>query len=380
MKIAQWVLAIVALFGGVLVAQDKLPIIKANSTMVDIKDGGVLARSSWTIDPQTSPDIYTTSSKNKKVVFYTDIDSISVKIKKNTEFNFIVLLNDSIEALTQIKYEEPELSYLEILKKGKKYNVNEEREMPNFTYQEKDNENLVRLRREFKLDSIAGTGNEISQILNLLNWMHNLIPHDGYNENPKIKNAMDMIAVCKRDNRGLNCRGLATALNECYLAMGFKSRYITCMPKNENGKDRDCHVINVVYSNDLDKWIWVDPTHASYVMNEKGELLGPEEVRDRLIHNKPLILNPEANWNRKESTVKDWHLDIYMAKNLYMLQCPIGSQYDTETHASGKTVEYVTLMPLDYKEQKPYKHTSTWTDSKTVYYKTNNPDYFWQKP
>lgn len=380
MKIVQLALAIVALFGGVLVAQEKLPIIKANSTMVDIKDGGVLTRSSWTIAPQTSPDIYTTSSKNKKVVFYTDIDSISVKIKKNTEFSFIVLLNDSIEALTQIKYEEPELSYLEILKKGKKYNVNEEREMPNFTYQEKDNENLVRLKRELKLDSIAGTGNEISQILNLLNWMHNLIPHDGYNENPKIKNAMDMIAVCKRDNRGLNCRGLATALNECYLAMGFKSRYITCMPKNENGKDRDCHVINVVYSNDLDKWIWVDPTHASYVMNEKGELLGPEEVRDRLIHNKPLILNPEANWNRKESTVKDWHLDIYMAKNLYILQCPIGSQYDTETHTSGKTVEYVTLMPLDYKEQKPYKHTSIWTDSKTVYYKTNNPDYFWQKP
>jgi hypothetical protein len=71
--------------------------------------------------------------------------------------------------------------------------------------------------------------------------------------NPAVKNAMSMIAVCKRDNRGLNCRGLATVLNECYLAMGFKSRFVTCLPKDSLNIDPDCHVINAVYSNTLKK-------------------------------------------------------------------------------------------------------------------------------
>ena len=32
----------------------------------------------------------------------------------------------------------------------------------------------------------------------------------------------------------------------------------------------DCHVINVVYSATLDKWVWVDPTFDAYVVDENG--------------------------------------------------------------------------------------------------------------
>lgn len=95
---------------------------------------------------------------------------------------------------------------------------------------------------------------------------------------------------------------MATILNECYLSLGFKSRYITCMPKETEFDD--CHVINMVYSNDLKRWIWVDPTFDVYVMDEKGELLGLKEVRERLTNGKMLILNPEANWNRENSQTK----------------------------------------------------------------------------
>lgn len=59
---------------------------------------------------------------------------------------------------------------------------------------------------------------------------------------------------------------MAQMLNECYLAMGFKSRFITCMPKV---MINDCHVINAVYSNTLDKWLWMDPTFNAYVTDEK---------------------------------------------------------------------------------------------------------------
>lgn len=272
--------------------------------------------------------------------------------------------------------------YLYILKKAAKYNFDENRELPKFTYQSSDNPNLVALNKAFKLDSIAGKGNEISKIINLMHWIHNLVPHDGNHENPVVKNAMSMISICKKDKRGLNCRGLATVLNECYLSIGIKSRFITCLPKDSLGIDSDCHVINMVYSKQVKKWLWIDPTHDAYVMNEKGELLSIEEVRERLINDKPLLLNPDANWNHLNSSTKEDYLENYMAKNLYMLECPLSSEYDLETKTENKEISYLKLIPLDYFKKSLEKGISTnpKNNSKIITYRTNNPTAFWEAP
>lgn len=354
-----------------------LPIIKANSNLVSIKEGQKFSKGAWTVMPKYKPDVFTSNSKGKMITFYTDIDSISFKVEPNVVHDFIILLNGKDSAYTQIKYE---LSYLEKLKMAKDYQKESEIEIPKFTYQDASDPNLVALRKGFNLDSIAGTGNEVSQILNLLNWIHGLVPHDGYNNNPTIQNAMSMINLCKSDERGLNCRGLAIVLNECYLAMGFKSRFVTCMPKDS--VFQDCHVINTVYSNDLQKWIWVDPTHDAYVMDEKGELLGLGEVREKLINDEMVILNPDANWNNKQSTLKENYLMNYMAKNLYRFSCIRQSQYDIETLQKGKQLEYIELIPLDGLQQRPKISKEFSEKSKVTYktYKTNDPNIFWAKP
>jgi hypothetical protein len=374
-KIFTLLLAI--LLGQTVVAQKKLPIIKANSTSVDIKDDNELAKNAWRIVPEEKLDVYTTSAE--KVTFYTDIDSISFKIdpKKETEYDFIILLNGKDSARTQIKYEP---SRLEILKKAGEYNFADNRFIPKFTYQSADNPNLQKIRQDLKLDSIAGKGNELSQIFNLLHWVHNLVKHDGGSNNPTLKNAIDLINVCKVENRGVNCRMLATILNECYLSMGIKSRYITCMPKETEFDD--CHVINMVYSKELEKWIWIDPTFDAYVMDEKGNLLGIQEVRERLVKGQPLVLNADANWNRENLQTKKGYLEKYMAKNLYRLETPLISEYDTETLKNGKEVTYVELLPLDGIEQTPQKkeETNSKTGVKFIKYKTNNPNLFWTKP
>ena len=251
----------------------ELPVIKASSIQVDIRDDYVLRQNVWRIVPEVALDIYETSAK--KVTFYTDLDSISFEINpKVGEYNFIILLNEKDSARTQIKYQPSRLS---ILKGAEKYNYSDSRFIPEFIYQSVDNPNLLRIRQNLKLDSIAGNGHELSQIFNLLYWLHHLIRHDGNSDNPTSKNAIDLIETCKAENRGVNCRMLAMILNECYLSMGIKSRYITCMPKETQFDD--CHVINMVYSKDLNKWIWIDPTFAAYVMDEKGDLLGIQEVR-----------------------------------------------------------------------------------------------------
>jgi hypothetical protein len=120
--------------------------------------------------------------------------------------------------------------YLDILKRAHQYNLADNRPIPAFSYQQSDNANLTALREGFKLDSIAGQGSDVLKILNLLHWVHDLVPHDGMHGNPEVKNAMSMLEVCKKDNRGLNCRGLSLVLNECYLSLGIKSRIVTCLP------------------------------------------------------------------------------------------------------------------------------------------------------
>lgn len=366
---------VVTLLTQNLFSQKKLLIINANSISVDIKVGDHLIKNAWTIVPEANPDIYTTSAK--KITFYTDIDSISFDVKPNEQYNFVILLNGKDSANTQIVWEP---SKLEILRRAEKYNLSDDRFIPKFTYQSQDSPNLIKIRNDLKLDSIAGKGNELSKIFNLMHWVHNIVKHDGSSNNPTLKNAIDLINTCKVENRGVNCRMMAMILNECYLSMGIKSRYITCMPKETEFDD--CHVINMVFSKDLNKWIWIDPTFDAYVMDDKGNLLGIQEVRERLIKGEVLVLNADANWNRTSLQTKEYYLDYYMAKNLYRLETPLVSEYNTETWKKGKKVTYVELLPLDGIVQTPQKKESTneKTGTQFINYKTNNPNKFWIKP
>jgi len=362
---------------NVLFAQEKLPTIKATSKLVDIRDGDDFKKGEWKIAPEVKPDIYITSSKGKKVTFYTDIDSVSVEITPTTKFEFIILLNDTTKALTEIQYKQ---GYLDLLTNADKYDFNDNRPVPKFTYESMDNQDLVKIRKDFNLDSVAGKGNEVYRILNLMHWVHNIVRHDGSSNNPTLQNSIDLIHICKMEKRGVNCRMMATILNECYLSMGIKSRFITCLSKDST--DGDCHVINMVFAKSLNKWIWIDPTFDAYVMNEKGELLGLQEVRERLISEKPLILNPEANWNRQNSQTKKYYLEYYMTKNLYRFQTPLASEFDAETSKKDKEISYVELLPLDGAGQHPQKkiRTDKETGFRIINYKTNNPNLFWTKP
>src|ERR1700761_2145313 len=54
--------------------------------------------------------------------------------------------------------------YMYIIKHAGSYNPDDNRPIPVFTYQSADNPNLVILRKTFNLDSIAGSGNEVSKV------------------------------------------------------------------------------------------------------------------------------------------------------------------------------------------------------------------------
>lgn len=257
-------------------------------------------------------------------------------------------------------------SDLEILKDSPTYRP-DTLPKPEFVYALPSDSLLTLSRERFNLDSIAGNGDDISRIKNLLYWVHNNIPHAGSNGlAPGARNLRNTYDCSKRDSCGYNCRALAICLTEALLAEGIPARYITCESKKWD-TDNDCHVIGVAWSESLGKWIWVDPTFAAYVTDENGTLLHPGEVRYRLQNDLPLILNEDANWNNISKQDKEYYLDEYMAKNLYIMSANTFNQAEPEgetTHDKGKIV---ALVP----EGSNYIN---------AYIITTDTEWFWQAP
>lgn len=284
-------------------------------------------------------------------------------MKNDSDFDFIRNEKRFKALLKQIE----QYDNLSVLKSAAPYSHEYTDSLPRFSYQSAEDMRLKNVKEFFSLDEVAGDGDEISKILNLLRFVHDSIRHDGGNYALCEFDAIDIYNYHKSTGKGVNCRHLAIALNEMYLSMGIPSRYVTCIPKDPN--DQDCHVINVVWSSQLKKWIWVDPTFYAYVTDENGTLLGIAEVRERLIDGRTLVLNEDANWNHESQQTKEHYLENYMAKNLYYIECVTENRFNPESRYRDTGSSYVKLVPSDEKEE---------SSERMVF--THDADYFWQAP
>ena len=278
--------------------------------------------------------------------------------------------NDLVSLRNEKKYNEllkvvKERTPLKRLKGSAPYAKDTKNENVMFTYQSKDDYRLRAVRDYLKLDSVAGQGDELSKIINLLHFVHDNMPHDGSHRAFAEMDAIDLYNYCKASGRGVNCRQLAISLCEMYLSIGIPARYVTCLPADPN--DTECHVINSVWSEQLQKWIWIDPTNDAWVMDENGNLLSIAEVRERMINEQPLVLCETANWNHRERQTKEGYLYNYMAKNLYYFECNKHNQFNPESDYRENTAEYIYLVPVGFAYNKKGVVT---TDS----------DLFWAKP
>ena len=263
--------------------------------------------------------------------------------------------------------------YLYFLRLFGSYRYEPKSLMEDFTYQDPSDANLLQLREQYELDRVAGDGDELSQIMNLMRWVHRTLRHDGSSSNPSPRNALNIIKVCKEENRGVNCRMLAITLTEVYLAMGYKSRFITCMPM---GMDfQDCHVVSIVYARSLERWIYVDPTFEAYAADEGGNLLGIEEFREALIRNQAVHLPETINWNGQPVT-REGYLG-YMAKNLFRFSCYARSEFNIESERKERITYY--LHPMNYEPTNEVR-LSDRGDVKVTECYISNPELFWKKP
>ena len=263
--------------------------------------------------------------------------------------------------LAQVKDRQP----LNVLKKSAPYAKDGAK--VEFRYQPKRSNNLCKVRDYFKLDSVAGQGDELSKIINLLHFAHDNIRHDGSNQAFAELDAIDLYNYYKATGKGVNCRQLAISLCEMYLSMGIPARYVTCMPADS--LDYECHVINTVWSSQLQKWLYIDPTMDAWVTDENGTLLSIAEVRERLINDQPLVLCETANWNHESQQTKEYYLETYMAKNLYYFVCKKLNRFNPESVYRDNDPEGdVRLIPVGFVN-------NNWKCDTTT-----NPEVFWAKP
>ena len=268
-----------------------------------------------------------------------------------------------LSLLAQVNDRQP----LSVLKKSAPYSKDTAQQDILFRYQPKESKNLRMVRDYFKLDSVAGQGDELSKIINLLHFAHDNIRHDGGNRAFAELDAIDLYNYYKTTGKGVNCRQLAISLCEMYLSMGIPARYVTCMPADS--LDYECHVINTVWSEQLQKWLYIDPTMDAWVTDENGTMLSIAEVRERLINDQPLVLCETANWNHESQQTKEYYLETYMAKNLYYFVCKKLNRFNPESlYRNNDPAEDVRLIPVGFVN-------NNWKCDTTT-----DPDVFWAKP
>lgn len=89
-----------------LIAQphEGLPIIRAESRLVDVRMGDELLKQAWRIVPEASPDVLTVPCRtpDMQVAFYTDRDSIRYVVNPGDNHQFYILYEGQY-ALTEIK-------------------------------------------------------------------------------------------------------------------------------------------------------------------------------------------------------------------------------------------------------------------------------------
>ena len=286
------------------------------------------------------------------------------------DYNNMVNDNDLVSLRKDKKYQALQAQVkdrqpLNVLKKSAPYAKDGAK--VEFRYQPKRSNNLCKVRDYFKLDSVAGQGDELSKIINLLHFAHDNIRHDGSNQAFAELDAIDLYNYYKTTGKGVNCRQLAISLCEMYLSMGIPARYVTCMPADS--LDYECHVINTVWSEQLQKWLYIDPTMDAWVTDENGTMLSIAEVRERLINDQPLVLCETANWNHESQQTKEYYLETYMAKNLYYFVCKKLNRFNPESlYRNNDPADDVRLIPVGFVN-------NNWKCDTTT-----DPEVFWAKP
>lgn len=281
---------------------------------------------------------------------------------------------DTVLALFFFVREETDAGKVSLLRQYSTYGHMKPPHEISFKYKSPSDSNLAKLRAAYRLDEVAGSGDEFSRIKNLMHWVHARLRYNGMVNlpNPDPFTAVNILSVAEKEKRPFHCGILASVLNDVYLSMGFKSRQLSCLPFDK--QDGDSHSVVMVWSNDLRQWLLMDPTFEVYFTSTTGTPLGPAQIRAAMAKGDSILVADSINWNgQPRSKIEHYN---YMAKNLFRLLC--GARWSTMKNSKGRPA-HVYLIPAGYDAGTVGTVDTTSSEGLIEYY-TDNADWFFGSP
>ena len=219
------------------------------------------------------------------------------------------------------------------------------------------NDNLFMLNDSYKINTIAGSGDDLKKAINILEWVSENIHHKGNYDGSLSNNSITLLNYSYQagQERGINCRSLSTILTECCLSIGINARTIhimLCSPY-----DGDNHVITSVYVKELRKWIMLDPTYNCYFRDIESNVLDMFEVRKILSEKGNVKFNEAVNYNGYKYDGIYTEILEYFTKNLFYFWC---REHNTFGSDDGKGGRMIICSPFGYSVQKAKEINLHW--------------------
>lgn len=199
-------------------------------------------------------------------------------------------------------------------------------------------------------------------------WVAKNIKHSNPVDYPKIRNSIALWEYSKTHPKGFNCRMHSILLGELLTAAGIYNRFVCCESADKNN-DPDCHVVNIVWLPELNKWAMIDSDMHEYVTDENCIPLSLDEMRTALIENKAFIINSFDGFKIDEN-----YLKAYWTKNLYYFSnygsYGYGLEDNTINHSSDELFFYLY----------PSTDINDCGKKNEKFFITNDKEAFWAKP
>ncbi len=234
-----------------------------------------------------------------------------------------------------------------------------------FQWSDPDNGYLQGLSLEFGLDGIIrDQDSDLSKILAVTDWTHNLWSHSGSNQ-PEQNDPLSIYREAISQNRNFRCVEYAIVLTGSLNALDFPSRVLALKMKDvETIKSGAGHVVTETYSREFDKWIFIDPQwNAIPVINDIP--LNAVEFQQALVENRDEIEIPGFN-NRKMVRYFNWIGDY-----LYYFDTTLDNRY-----INNSSPQKLMLVPFGAVEPKVFQRNHPINN---MYY-TNSVTDFYPKP
>ena len=178
-----------------------------------------------------------------------------------------------------------------------------------------------------------------------MQWISEKTCYCGYS-NLGPSNCIDIINFSfeKGFEGAINCANKAILLSDCLLSLGIFALPITITNNilNKNNNDFGAgtvHVVVHVYINECKKWIMLDPSFNSYLINDEGNILNLIEIK-KAYNNAEYVKIGQYSLNGNNEIFREKYINQFIFLSLFRISIWDGNSDD-------KRNDNNLLIPID---------------------------------